>query len=182
MRVGHAPYPLKHRAIEDANRASEVISSVRAMFGRDHRAKEPLRLNDLIGDVVALVHGELEGHQAGIQLDPQTKILEILGNRMQIQQVLLNLFTNEIEAMESINDRPRTLSIKSELCDPGHILISVGDTGPGIAPQDIDRIFDAFSQPNRAGWVWACPSASRSLKITEATCGLCLAFIAVRRF
>jgi C4-dicarboxylate-specific signal transduction histidine kinase len=133
-----------HRAIGDANRASEVISSVRAMFGRDHRAKEPLRLNDLIGEVVALVHGELEGHRVGIQLDLQTKIPEILGDRMQIQQVLLNLFTNGIEAMESINDRSRMLSIKLELCDPDNILISVGDTGPGVAPQDADRIFDAF--------------------------------------
>ena len=133
-----------HRAIEDAHRASEVISSVRAMFGRDRRAKRHLKLNDLIGDILTLVHGKLEGHQVGIQLDLQTKVPEILGDRMQIQQVLLNLFTNGIEAMDSINDRPRTLSIKSELYDSDNILMSVGDTGPGIAPQDADRFFDAF--------------------------------------
>jgi PAS domain S-box-containing protein len=133
-----------NRAIEDAHRASEVISSVRAMFGRDHRAKQPLRLNDLIGDVLTLVHGELESHQAGIQLDLEANFPEILGDRIQIQQVLLNLFTNAIEAMDSINDRPRTLSIKSELADPDNILISVKDSGPGIALEDTNHIFDAF--------------------------------------
>jgi PAS domain S-box-containing protein len=133
-----------NRVIEDAHRASGVISSVRAMFGREHRAKEPLRPHDLIRDVLALVHGELENHQVGVQLDLRTKSPTIFGDRIQIQQVLLNVFNNAIEAMYSINDRPRILSIKSEPDDQNGILISVGDTGPGISPQDIDRVFDAF--------------------------------------
>ena len=74
---------------------------------------------------------------------------KISADRMQLQQVLLNLFTNAVEAMGSVPDRARTLSIKSEIHDRDGVLITIKDTGPGIDPLNMDRIFDAFFTTNR---------------------------------
>ena len=133
-----------NRAIEDAHRASEVISSVRAMFGNDQRKKEPLRPNDLIKDVLSIIHGELESQQIELQQELDGPLPNVLGDRVQIQQVLLNLFTNAIEAMIFGSDGPRSLSVKSQINDKEGVLISVKDSGSGIDPQNVDRIFDAF--------------------------------------
>jgi PAS domain S-box-containing protein len=132
------------RVIEDAHRASEVIASVRAMFGKDHREKRPLKINDLICHVLSIVHGELESQGVTLQLELSEEIPEILADRMQLQQVLLNLFTNAVEAMGPVTDRVRALSIKSEIHDRDGVLITIKDTGPGIDPLNRDRIFDAF--------------------------------------
>jgi PAS domain S-box-containing protein len=132
------------RVIEDAHRASEVIASVRAMFGKDYREKSPLKINDLICHVLSIVHGELESQEVTPQLELSEEIPEILADRMQLQQVLLNLFTNAVEAMGPVTDRVRALSIKSEIHDRDGVLITIKDTGPGIDPLNRDRIFDAF--------------------------------------
>jgi PAS domain S-box-containing protein len=133
-----------NRVIEDAHRAGEVISSVRAMFGNDQRRKEPLTLNDLIKDVLSIIHGEFESHHVGLQMELEGTIPNVLGDRVQIQQVLLNLFTNAIEAMTSVGGRPRLLSIKSGVNGQDSVLITVKDSGPGIDSPNVDRIFDAF--------------------------------------
>jgi PAS domain S-box-containing protein len=132
------------RVVEDAHRASEVIASVRAMFGKDHREKSPLKINDLICHVLSIVHGEMESQEVTLQVELPDEIPEIVADRMQLQQVLLNLFTNAIEAMGSVPDRARRLSVKSEIHDIDGVLITVKDTGPGIDPLNMDRIFDAF--------------------------------------
>jgi PAS domain S-box-containing protein len=132
------------RVVEDAHRASEVIASVRAMFGKDHREKSLLKINDLICHVLSIVHGEMESQEVSLQVELPEKIPKILADRMQLQQVLLNLFTNAVEAMGSVTDRARMLSIKSEIHDRDGVLITIKDTGPGIDPLNMDRIFDAF--------------------------------------
>ena len=132
------------RVVEDAHRASEVIASVRAMFGKDHREKSPLKINDLICHVLSIVHGEMESQEVTLQVELPDEIPEIVADRMQLQQVLLNLFTNAIEAMGSVPDRARRLSVKSEIHDIDGVLITVKDTGPGIDPLNMDRVFDAF--------------------------------------
>ena len=85
----------------------------------------------------------MESQEVTLQVELPEKIPEILADRMQLQQVLLNLFTNAVEAMGSVTDRVRALSVKSEIHDEG-VLITVKDTGPGIDPLNMDRIFDAF--------------------------------------
>ena len=130
--------------IEDAHRASEVISSVRAMFGNNQRKKEPLRLNDLINDVLSIIHGEFESHHIDLQLELDESVPDVLGDRVQIQQILLNLFTNAVEAMTSVDGHQRLLSIKSEVNDQDGALITIKDSGSGIAAPNVDRIFDAF--------------------------------------
>ena len=132
------------RVIDDAHRASEVITSVRAMFGKDHRERSPLHINDLICHVLSIVRGEMESQEVTLQVELAEEIPEILADRMQLQQVLLNLFTNAIEAMGSVSDRVRTVSVKSEIHDLDGVLITVRDTGLGIDAINMDRIFDAF--------------------------------------
>jgi C4-dicarboxylate-specific signal transduction histidine kinase len=133
-----------NRVIEDAHRTGEVIASVRSMFGKDRREKIHLRLNDLICDVLSLVNGEVKTQQVAVQLELDESVPEVLGDRTQLQQVLLNLFNNAIEAMSSVVDRPRILAVRSEFNDGSGLMISVSDSGPGIDPQNRERIFDSF--------------------------------------
>jgi signal transduction histidine kinase len=106
--------------------------------------KRSLRPNDLIKDVLSIIHGELESQQIELQQELDGPLPNVLGDRVQIQQVLLNLFTNAIEAMIFGSDGPRSLSVKSQINDKEGVLISVKDSGSGIDPQNVDRIFDAF--------------------------------------
>jgi PAS domain S-box-containing protein len=133
-----------NRVIEDAHRTGEVIASVRSMFGKNHREKSPLRVNDLICDVLSLVNGEVENQQVVVQLELDKRVPDVLGDRTQLQQVLLNLFNNAIEAMSPVIDRPRKMSVTSEFDDSSGVIISVSDSGQGLDPQNIDRIFDPF--------------------------------------
>ena len=133
-----------NRVIEDAHRTGEVIASVRSMFGKDHRAKIHLNVNDLICHVISLVNGEAENQQVVVQLELDERAPDVLGDRTQLQQVLLNLFNNAIEAMNSVVDRQRILAVRSKVNDSSGLMISVSDSGPGIDPQNTERIFDPF--------------------------------------
>jgi PAS domain S-box-containing protein len=135
---------LLKRIVSDGHRASEVIASIRSMFGKDPCEKSPLSVNDLIGEVLALIHGELESHQISLQNEMLDGLPRVMAVRVQLQQVLLNLIMNSVDAMSSITDRERVLAIKSGVCDPDYVFITMEDSGTGIDPAHIDRIFDAF--------------------------------------
>ena len=139
--------------VDDARRASQIIAGVRAMFTKDTGELAPLDINDVVRDVLVLVHGELQGQHVAEQINLFGHPLVVRGNRVQLQQVLLNLFMNAIEAMSSVNDRPRTLSVNSAIQDTNRVLLMVCDSGPGINPADLDRVFDAFftSKPTGMG-------------------------------
>ncbi len=132
------------RIVADGQRAGEVISSIRAMFGQDRRDKLPLKINDLICDVLALLHADLENQRVALQLALSASVLEVAADRVQLQQVLLNLFNNAIEAMSLVAGRPGRLTVKSQVLEPGEVLILVEDNGCGIDPDNADRIFEAF--------------------------------------
>jgi PAS domain S-box-containing protein len=134
---------LKH-IVEDGQRAGEVISSIKAMFGQSRREKHAVRVNDLICEVLALVNVNLESQHVALQIELSERVSEIVAARVQLQQVLLNLFNNAIEAVSPITDRARRLSVKSQSLEPSDILILVEDNGVGIDPKNLDRIFDAF--------------------------------------
>jgi PAS domain S-box-containing protein len=139
--------------VEDGHRASQVIASIRAMFGKDGGERTELDLNELVRQVVAIAHGELESHQASLQINLSDPPLRVLADRVPLQQVFLNLLVNAIEAMAAVPDRPRMLSVSSELHGTDHVLIKMKDTGAGIDPDDMGRIFDAFftTKPNGMG-------------------------------
>jgi signal transduction histidine kinase len=132
------------RIIKDGHRAGDVIVSIRSMFQKDRCQMSPVKVNDLVGEVLALVHGELESHQISGQNEVADGLPRVMAERVQLQQVLLNLVTNAIEAMSSIADRERVLAVRSRVCEPYHVLITVEDSGTGIDPSQIDRIFDPF--------------------------------------
>jgi PAS domain S-box-containing protein len=134
---------LKHIAA-DGHRASEVIQSVRAMFAKGDHAGNILDTNDLIRETIAIAHGELEAAKVDVQLELAGHLPLISAHRGQLQQVVLNIITNAADSMRTIDDRPRVLRVKSMASEPKGVAVSVQDSGAGIDPKNIDRIFDAF--------------------------------------
>jgi len=129
--------------IGDGHRASGVIGGIRAMFKRDESEKVRLDIGDLVAEVLALVHGELQHHNVVVETDLPSKLPRVAGNRVQLQQVLLNLTMNAIEAMDAAATRARLLRICA-LPDDRDVLVTVEDSGPGLAPEASERLFDPF--------------------------------------
>jgi len=125
----------------DGTRAGEVIRSVRATFKNDIQNRTTLNINEVIREALALEGGDLQKHQILVQAQPTKQLPDVQGDRIQLEQVLLNLITNAIHAMAE-SDEPRVLCVKSEIVENDAVMVSVADTGPGIVPQDIDRIFN----------------------------------------
>jgi signal transduction histidine kinase len=125
----------------DGHRAGAVIGSIRAIFKKDAKTRASLDINELIGEALALVRGELQTHRVSVQAEPNERLPRVKGDRVQLQQVLLNLITNAIDSMAA-TDGSRVLCVKSEVHESGGVMVSVEDTGAGIGPQDIDRIFN----------------------------------------
>jgi len=133
------------RRIADAgHRASQVIDGIRAMFQKGHQEKEFVYVNRLIREVLELVHEEAQRKRVVVRSDLPDEMRPVLANRIQLQQVLLNLITNAIEAMDAVTDGHRLLQVTSSLSAPHDVLIAVEDSGPGIDPKDLNRIFDPF--------------------------------------
>jgi C4-dicarboxylate-specific signal transduction histidine kinase len=130
--------------VDDGYRASQVIASVRAMFGRDAGERTEIDLNDLLRQVIAIAHGELESHLVSLQIDMGDRLPQVLGDRVPLQQVFLNLIMNAVEAMAAVSNRPRVLSASSEIDEAHRVLIKLKDSGAGIDPNDMGRIFDPF--------------------------------------
>jgi signal transduction histidine kinase len=103
-----------------------------------------VNVNDLIGKVLAVVRGELVDHQVSLQSELSDRLPTILAVQTQLQQVLLNLVMNGIDAMSSVINRERVLIVKSEIGESGDVKITVEDSGTGIDPSHVDRVFEAF--------------------------------------
>ena len=139
------------RTIRDANRASEVITRLRALFKKASIAKESLNLNDATSEVLALLRGELQRNQVMVRLELANALPPVHGDRVQLQQVVLNLILNAAEAMAVIEDRPRQLVVRTGLDEGNHVKLSVSDTGPGLDPETLHRIFETFYTTKREG-------------------------------
>ena len=131
------------RVVKDGHRAAQIITSIRAMFKKDSGAKSPVAMNELVCDVVSTSLGELKSRQVSLSLQLLDNLPSVRADRVQLQQVLLNLITNAIDSMASVTDRPHMLSVRSENLED-YILISVQDSGTGINPEHTERLFDAF--------------------------------------
>jgi C4-dicarboxylate-specific signal transduction histidine kinase len=114
------------------------------MFTKAATEKTSVQMNELIREVAAIMQTEASRSEVRIEMDLLTDLPAALGDRTQLQQVLVNLIRNGVEAMNGITDRPRLLVIRSEMEDPDLILVAVRDSGAGINSKDIKRIFDAF--------------------------------------
>jgi len=138
---------------EDAHRAAEVIRRLRALFQKVRSDRRPLDVNDPIVEVTSLLRKELERKRVALDLNLGTKMPQVLGDVVQLQQVFLNVVVNACEAMNSTNDGPRKLLIETAHRDPRNVTIDVRDTGTGVKEADLSHIFDRFvtTKPNGLG-------------------------------
>ena len=132
------------RIVNDTHRASEVIDSIRSMFNNDGQAKALLDINELIREALSLVRTEVENQHVSISTELSAELPQVLVNQVQLRQVIVNLITNAIDAMSTVTNRARVLRIKTEGHKLDGVQIAVEDSGIGIEPQNLDRIFAAF--------------------------------------
>jgi PAS domain S-box-containing protein len=130
--------------IDDAMRASEVIKQIRALLKKSAPKKSPLDINKVIREVIALAAGELSKDHVSLRTELEAELPSVLGDRVQLQQVVLNLILNGKEAMSGEGWQPRELLVSSLSSKPDEITVAVSDSGVGFDPQDSERIFDAF--------------------------------------
>jgi signal transduction histidine kinase len=165
------------RIADDGHRAAAVLDSIRASFRKDARARAPLDVHDLIEEAIALLQDDLGRHRISVKVEQSERLLQVVGDRIQLQQVLLNLITNAIEAMATV-DGPRVLAVSASARDGGGVLISIADTGEGIDAEDVQRVFNPLFTTKAGGMgmglaicrsiieahdgtLWAVPNAPR---------------------
>jgi signal transduction histidine kinase len=129
------------RIVTNGHRAGAVIENIRALFKTDARTRTSLDVNNLIREALALVRDDLQTHRIAVKAECNEWFPRIEGNQVQLQQVLVNLITNAIDSMAT-EDGERVLSLRSEVHDSGGVMVSVEDTGKGVEPNAIDRIFN----------------------------------------
>jgi C4-dicarboxylate-specific signal transduction histidine kinase len=170
------------RIIRDGQRAGEVIARMRTFVRKAAPQTAPLALHDVIAEVLALADGELRRHGVALHTDLAPALPPVWGDRIQLQQVLLNLLLNGMEAMRTVTERPRALIVRAQPEADAAIRVAVEDAGVGIAPQDLERVFTAFftTKPEgmglglaisrsiveaHGGKLWATPNAGPGVTV-----------------
>jgi two-component system, LuxR family, sensor kinase FixL len=139
------------RIVSDAERASQVIKRIRNLSRKADPEKTPLDINDVVDDVIPLVQRAAFGHRTALHRRLAAGLPPVLGDRVQLQQVVINLIVNGIEAMADIADRPREIVIRSRRDESGEVLVEIEDAGTGIDPAQAARLFNAFYTTKRDG-------------------------------
>jgi PAS domain S-box-containing protein len=148
--LGHDPPHLGEargavkRIVSDADRAGEVIRRVRDLSRKTVPQKARLSLNEVVNDVVLLVRREVLTHRVSLRLELAPALPSVLGDRVQLQQVIINLMINAIQAMEPVTGRPRELLIRSQTHEADQVLVAVQDSGIGIDAENLGRLFGTF--------------------------------------
>ena len=139
------------RTLRDGNRASDVIARLRALFNKQESASESVDLNEATREVIALSLGELQNSRVTLRTELADDLQRITADRVQLQQVVLNLLRNALDAMNTVDDRPRDLLITTEREDDDCVRLSVKDAGVGFDPHTIAQLFDAFYSTKNDG-------------------------------
>jgi PAS domain S-box-containing protein len=141
------------RTIRDGNRASDMIIRLRALFSQQEFTPEPVDLNEAAREVIALFSSEMHRNRVVVRPELADDLPPVLGDRIQLQQVVLNLLRNASDAMSEVHDRPRHLVIRTELEEGGRVRLAVKDVGVGIEPESAPRLFESFytTKPNGMG-------------------------------
>lgn len=137
--------------VEDSHRAANVMQRIRQLASKTGPQKASVDINDVIRDVVPLVRTEVLSHEVSLGLELATALRPVLGDRVQLQQVIINLVMNGIDAMASVGERPRELVIRSRPLDGEEVLVAVQDVGVGIDPDSVEQLFRAFFTTKPAG-------------------------------
>ena len=132
------------RIVRDGNRASDVIGRIRALVKKSATEQAHLDINEVIQEVLGLIQTEIRKNEVVLRMKLAPDLPRILGDRVQLQQVILNLVMNGIEAMNGVIERSRELWIRSVQCDPDKVLVAVQDSGTGLQPGSLDHLFKAF--------------------------------------
>jgi signal transduction histidine kinase len=132
------------RILRDSHRAAEAIGSIRSLFRVANQERSPLSIDAIILEIIEFLGTELRSERVHVVIDLDPDLPMISANRGQLQQVILNLITNAVEAMRPITDRARVLKVSSRPVSGQSLMIEVADSGTGIEPKNVDRLFDAF--------------------------------------
>ncbi len=138
------------RVVKDATRAAEIISRIRLLFNKGSHERELVDVNEIIGEMIVLLRSEAIQYKVSVRTELTADLPQVMGDRVQLQQVLMNLMMNSIDAMKDV-DAARELAIRSQRAEDEKLLVSVSDTGVGLPTQQADRIFDAFFTTKRHG-------------------------------
>src|SRR5499427_7179609 len=141
--VEEAAHALKN-IVGNGNRASQVVEALRAMFKKEVSNRTLVDINDAIREVLTLVDIELEEHEGLTKATLKEGLPRVMADRVQLQQVIFNLVTNAIEAMSSTAAGARVLRLRSEATETGECIVAIEDSGPGIEPETLKRIFEPF--------------------------------------
>lgn len=150
------------RIVRDGRRAGDVIAGIRALAKKTVLEKERLNINEVIREVVLLAQSEVRRNHAALRMELADDLCPVLGDRVQLQQVVLNLIINGTDAMSTVAGRPRELVITTKNCEMGQVQVTVRDSGTGLDPQSTERIFDAF-YTTKPGGMGMGLSISRSI-------------------
>ncbi len=132
------------RIVRDSNRASEVIQRIRALVKKSEPQMAALDINDVIREAISLEQREMLSRQVSLRTELASALPPVLGDRVQLQQVVINLVMNALEAMAPVTDRPRDLLIRSQRDDSNEVIVAVTDSGMGIDSENAERLFNAF--------------------------------------
>ena len=131
------------RIVKDGTRAAEIIGRIRLHFEKGTPQRELLDVNEVIREMILLLRGELAGYSISVRPELAADLPQVMGDRVQLQQVMMNLVSNSIDAMKDL-DGSRELAIKSQRAENEQLMVSVSDTGVGLPPQQANQIFNAF--------------------------------------
>ena len=159
------------RIVKSAKRASEIINRVRLLFKKGTSQRELVDVNEVVREMIVLLADEASRHSISIRTELAEDLPHVIGDRVQLQQVLMNLIVNGVEAMYDV-DGPRELTIKSQPAENNELLLSVSDTGMGLPRHQADEIFNAFFTTKTHGPAWDFASAARLSNRMVAACGL----------
>jgi C4-dicarboxylate-specific signal transduction histidine kinase len=163
------------RIIRDGSRAGQVVARIRALSQKTRAARESVNINEAIEEIVVLIGGELHRNQVVLRMDLAAHLPLVVGDRVQLQQVVMNLILNGVEAMRPVAERERNLLIRTERREGDEVQVTLQDSGTGIDPRTREEIFDAFytTKPgglgmglaisrsiveNHGGRLWAAPN------------------------
>jgi signal transduction histidine kinase len=130
--------------VRDSHRASEVFDGIRALFQKADQTREPIDMSEITREALQSLRGELQEHEIITHTELASGLPPVDGHRSQLQEVVVNLVHNAVEAMDTMKDRNRVLRVTAELGGRDEIIVAVEDSGPGIDPTRLTGIFDAF--------------------------------------
>jgi NO-binding membrane sensor protein with MHYT domain/two-component sensor histidine kinase len=138
--------------VKDGMRAAEIISRIRLLFEKGTPQRELVDVNEIIREMIVLLRGEVMRHSISVRAELAADLPQVMGDRVQLQQVMMNLITNSIDAMKDV-DGTRVIAIKSQRAEHEQLMVCVSDTGVGLPPQQADQIFNAFftTKPHGTG-------------------------------